>query len=267
MTVEYSHIISEPLSELIKSLLESSIVPSPHSIDLSHSVSSDSFSRQVRTKPHVAELYHENSKLSPHSTLQIPDDTLMLKEVRRWFFTTAYRVDEETLVDNGSGLRVPYDQLPVWLQRPLNPFSKPGSLADLLYAIDLLLLYDGMLVRIIPESGYLWIESEVTNGATLLPDLFWRSSPVKIEECSTMLIVIACPWRYMLIYGPRGYRHTLLDIGRLLGYLQYRCEFLGHSVTIHQDFFDTKADKFVQADGIERSVYALLTFSPINADE
>lgn len=267
MTVESPHIAPDPLLERIQMFLEGSIVPSPHSIDLSHSAASDFLYRQARPKPHVAELYHENSKLSPHSTLQIPFDTSMLKQVRRWFFETAYSVDEETLVADGLGLRVPYDQLPGWLQGPLHLFSKPGSLADLLYAIDLLVLHDGMLFRIVPESDYLWVEHEVKNAATLLPGLFWRSPPVSIEECSTMLIVVACPWRYMILYGPRGYRHTLLDIGRLLGYLQYQCEFYGHPVTVHQDFLDTKADEFVQADGVERSVYALLAFSPIDADK
>jgi len=190
----------------------------------------------------------------------------MLERVRRWFFETAYRVDEETLVDNGSGLRILYDQLPRWLQTPLNLFSKPSSLTNLLYAIDLLVLHDEMLFRIVPESDYLWIERKLKNEAILLPDLFWRSPPVRTEECSTMLIVVSCPWRYMLIYGPRGYRHTLLDIGRLLGYFQYQYESHGYPVSIHQDFFDIKADKFIQADGVERSVYALLTFSPTNAD-
>ena len=267
MTVESSHITPDPLLERIQMFLEISIIPSPHSIDLSHSAASDYLYRQVRPKPHVAELYHENSKLNPHSTLQVPSDTSTLEQVRRWFFETAYRVDEETLVDNGSGLRIPYDQLPEWLQGPLKLFSEPGSLADLLYAADLLVLHDGMLVRIVPESDYLWIEHEVKNETTFLPGLFWRSPPVRLEECLTMLIIVACPWRYMLLYGPRGYRHTLLDVGRLLGYFQHRCEFYGHSATVHQDFLDTKADEFVQADGLERSVYALLTFSPINTDE
>ena len=267
MTVESPRATSDALLEHIQTFLESSIVPSPHSIDLSHSAASDYLYRQVRLKPHVAELYHENSKLSPHSTLQIPSDTSVLEQVRRWFFETAYRVDEETLVANGLGLRSPYDQLPEWLQAPLNLFAKPGSLANLLYAIDLLVLYDGMLFRIVPESEYLWIEREAKNEATRLPGLFWRSPPISTEECSTMLIVVACPWRYMLIYGPRGYRHTLLDIGRLLGYFQYQCEPGEYPVTVHQDFLDTKVDEFIQADGVERSVYALLTFSPLNADE
>ena len=266
MTTGALHTTPDPLLKHIQMSLESSFIPSPHSIDLSHSVASDYLYRQVRAKPHVAELYHENSKLTPHSTLQIPSDTSMLEQVRRWFFETTYRVDEETLVADGAGLRVPYDQIPRWVQGPLNSFSKPGSLTDLLYAVDLLMLHDGMLFRIVPESNYLWIEREVKNEVSLLPDLVWRSPPVNIEECSTMLIVVACPWRYMLIYGPRGYRHTLLDIGRLLGYLQYQYESHGYPATIHQDFLDTKADEFVQADGVERSVYALLTFSPINAD-
>ena len=263
MTIESPHIAPDSFSEL----LESPMIPSPHSIELSHSAASDCLYRQVRSKPHLAELYHENSKLSPHSTLQVPSDTSTLEQVRRWFFKTAYRVDEEILVNNGSGLRVPYDQLSEWLQGPLQLFSKPGSLTNLLYATDLLVLHDRILLRVVPESDYLWIEYEVKDEATLLPCLFWRSPPVRIEECSTMLIVVACPWRYMLLYGLRGYRHTLLDIGRLLGFLQNRYESYGHPVTVHQDFLDTKADEFVQADGVERSVYALLTFSPNNADE
>ena len=267
MTVESPHTDSDPLLEHIQMYLETSVIPSPHSIDLSHSAISDYLYRQVRTKPHVAELYHENSKLNPHSTLQIPSGTSILEQVRRWFFETAYSVDKEVLVANGSGLRISYDQLPRWLQGSLSLFSQRSSLANLLYATDLLVVHNGVLVRIVPESDYLWIEREVENEATLLPSLFWRSPPVSIEACSTMLIVVACPWRYMLLYGPRGYRHTLLDIGRLLGYLQYRCEFSGHSATVHQDFLDTKADEFVRADGVERSVYALLTFSPIEEDE
>ena len=267
MTAESPHTSSDPLLEHIQLFLETSVIPSPHSIDLNHSATSDYLYRQVRTKPHIAELYHENSKLSPHSTLQIPFDTSILEQVRRWFFETAYRVDKEFLVANGSGLRIFYDQFPGWLQGSLSLFSQQSSLADLLYAIDLLVVHDGVLVRIVPESDYLWIEREVKNEVTLLPSLFWQSPSISIEECSTMLIVVACPWRYMLLYGARGYRHTLLDIGRLLGYLQYRCEFSGHSATVHQDFLDTKADEFVQADGVERSVYALLTFSPIDMDE
>ena len=267
MTVEFPHIAPGFFSEYIQTFLESPMIPSPHSIELSHSATSDYLYRQVRSKPHLAELYHENSKLSPHSTLQVPSDTSTLEQVRRWFFETAYRVDEEILVNNGSGLRISYDQLSEWLQGPLKLFSKPGSLTNLLYATDLLVLHDGILFRVVPESDYLWIECEVKDEATLLPSLFWGAPPVRIEECSTMLIVVACPWRYMLLYGPRGYRHTLLDIGRLLGYLQNRYEFYGHPSTVHQDFLDTKADEFVQADGVERSVYALLTFSPSNADE
>ena len=267
MTVESPYTAPDTLLQHIQVFLESSIIPSPHSIDLSHSAASDYFYRQVKPKPHVAELYHENSKLSSHSTLQVPTDTLILEQVRRWFFETAYRVDEETLAVNGFGLRMPYDQLPMWLQGPLNLFSKSGSLANLLYATDLLVLHNRILVRVVPESDYLWIEGEAKSESTLLPDLFWRSSPVSAEECSTMLIVVACPWRYMLIYGPRGYRHTLLDIGRLLGYFQHRCEFSGYLAAVHQDFLDTKADEFVQADGVERSVYAILTFSSINENE
>ena len=261
-------VVVDSLSQRLNLFLENSIVPSPHSIDLSHSAASDYLYRHIRRKPHVAELYHENSKLSPHSTLQIPTDKTVFEQVRTWFFKTAYRVDEETLVNNGAGLRISYNQLPQWLQGPLELFSKPASLSNLLYAVDLLLLHDHMLIRVVPESDYLWIERKVENEdeKSALPGIFWRQPPVSIEELSAMLFIVACPWRYMLLYGPRGYRHTLLDIGRLLGYFEYRCVFDGHMMVVHQDFLDTKADEFVQADGVERSIYAILTFLPSNTD-
>ena len=72
MTVESPHIAPGFFSEYIQMFLESPMIPSPHSIELSHSATSDYLYRQVRSKPHLAELYHENSKLSPHSTLQVP---------------------------------------------------------------------------------------------------------------------------------------------------------------------------------------------------
>src|SRR5690606_27185865 len=54
----------------ILTLLQESIIPSPHSINLEHSPSADFLYRSVRRKAHVAELYHENSKLCPYATLQ-----------------------------------------------------------------------------------------------------------------------------------------------------------------------------------------------------
>ncbi|MDE3259264.1 MAG: hypothetical protein OYM47_15650 [Gemmatimonadota bacterium] len=261
-------IFGASISQRLGLLLDGSIVPSPHSIDLSHSALSDYMYRDMRKNPHLAELYHENSKINPHSTLQVPTDKILLEDVRRWFFTTAYSFDEESEVNGDAGFSISYKNLPLWLQSPLQPFTKPGSLTNLLFAVDLVLVHDRLLVRVVPQSENLWIERELVNRdvRSELCEIFWIKPPPKLDDDFTMLFVVACPWRYMLIYGPRGYRHTLLDIGRLLGHLEHRSNFDGHIMAVHQDFLDTKADEFVQADGVERSVYAILTLLPNNLD-
>jgi hypothetical protein len=77
-------------------------------------------------------------------------------------------------------------------------------------------------------------------------------------EREVVLFVLACPWRYMFLAGPRGYRHTLLDVGRVLHHLETLPALQACRVRVVQDFHDTAVDRFCHADGLERSVYAAL---------
>lgn len=247
----------DSLPERVKLLLEGSIVPSPHSTDFSHTAASDFLYRQLRKSPNVAELYHENSKVNPYSTLLIPSDDGILSQVRKWFFETAYSVDEEALVNSKTALRLSHDDLPLGLENILATFSEPGSITDLLYAADVLVLNGMVLSRVIPQSAYLWVERTVTGVDLTKLSTLLRMTPQEIAE-GVLIFVVACPWRYMLLYGPRGYRHTLLDIGRLLGYFENHGLSEDYDVCVRQNFHDTAIDDFILADGLERSVYSIL---------
>lgn len=246
--------------DVLKTFLEEPIIPSPHSIDLSHTVVSDYLYRQVRRTPHVAELYHENSKLNPYSTLQPIADPKALEQVRRWFFDTAYNLKaEDYLLEESPLLRVSVDSLPETLAELVRPFCEPGDLANILYSIDLLVLQGGLLTRVFPESEFLWTEREV-------PDQEWQFLGMKlgadpeewVEHTDAVFFAVACPWRYMLLHGPRGYRHTLLDVGRLLAYFEGQAATRTLDLTVAQNFHDTAIDRFILADGLERSTYAIL---------
>jgi len=245
------------LSERTKLLLEGSIAPSPNSIDLSHSATSDFLNRHLRKTPHVAELYHENSKVNPHSTLLIPGDDSLLLEVREWFFDTAYSSVDDTLIDNETGLRLLHEDMSVLMKDLLSSFFVPGPVTNLLFAVDLLVMYQDSLYRVVPQSEYLWIEK--TLGLMDIQNILISSS-VSDQDLGDglMLFVVACPWRYMLLYGPRGYRHTLMDIGRLLGYFENRTSSSDYHISITQNFHDTAIDNSVSVDGLERSVYAIV---------
>jgi hypothetical protein len=255
----------EHIPPRLRSLLEESILPSPHSVELEQTPGSDYFDRYAQKRPHIAELYHENSKLHPHTTMQPSGDATSLDELRSWFFNTAYDLDADTFLKHESPLlRIRVEDLPAPLSALLAPFSEEGPTTNLLYATDLLILHDGLLTRRVPESPFLWTEREVSApelahlGTQLMPDAeAWK-------QTDAVLFMIACPWRYMFLFGPRGYRHTLLDLGRLLAHVERSAP--GYDITLNvlQNFHDAALDRFLLADGVERSVYAVvpLSYSP-----
>lgn len=257
-TVETPDLSSLP--DQLLTMLEESIVPSPHSIDLSRTPLTDYLYRQVRKKPHVAELYHENSKINPHSTLQPIDNPVVLEQIRHWFFSTAYELKEEDYVlEESPELRFALDELPESVADLLRPFTEAGAAANLLYSIDLLVLRGGLLARLFPESPYLWTEREVPDQERAFLGSKFGLAPDDWEGTEAVLFVVACPWRYMLLHGPRGYRHTLLDVGRLLAYFEGHTAEHGLDLTVAQNFHDTAVDNSILADGLERSAYAVLT--------
>jgi hypothetical protein len=255
----------DAVPDRIKFFLEESVIPSPHSIDLSETPASDYLYRQVRDTPHVAELYQENSKLNPHATQGPIGSDETLAEIREWFFDTAYDLDGDTfLKDEAPELRLDEDALPDPMQALLAPFSEEGGVTNLLYSIDLLALYDGRLLRRVPQSPYLWTEREVTAEEMQELGAQLTDSPDQWAQTDAVLFFVTCPWRYMLLHGPRGYRHTLLDLGRLLAVLEGRSGKLGLPAGVQQNFYDSFVNDFVLADGVERSTHAImmLNFGP-----
>jgi hypothetical protein len=255
----------DAVPDRIKFFLEESVIPSPHSIDLSETPASDYLYRQTRDTPHVAELYLENSKLNPHSTQGPIGSGETFEEIREWFFETAYDLDGDTYLKRDSPrLRLAEDQLPDPMQALLDPFSEQGGPTNLLYSIDMFALYGGRLLRRIPQSPYLWTEREVSAEEMQELGAKLTGSPDEWTRTDAVLFFVACPWRYMMLHGPRGYRHTLLDLGRLLAVLEGRSGQLGLPISVLQNFHDRFINDFVLADGVERSTHAImmLNFGP-----
>lgn len=244
----------------IRFLLEESVIPSPHNVELEHTPATDYLERNARATPHVAELYHENSKLTPFSTMQPVADPKALEQIRDWYFETAYDLhEEEFLAHESPELRIAIDDVAAPLQTMLAPFPTDGRTTNLLYAVDLLVYVDGLLTRCMARSDYLWTERRVAEQEDRWLRQKLGFSPQAWSGTAAVLFVVACPWRYMLLHGPRGYRHTLLDIGRLLAYFEGRSHAEKIPLTIQQNFHDAAMDRFILADGTERSTYAILT--------
>lgn len=243
-----------------KIVFEETIIATPNSIPLDRCNETDFKFRFTRKTPHPAELFQENSKLTPVSTITVPPDNRALEDTRRWYFSTAYAMKKEDVNQEESWrFRVAIDELPNWLSALVKPFSKPGRLTNLLYSLDLVLLEDKRLFKVVPESEHLYLDRRITTSdlqvlrASLLGSCFG-----KLADCNTFLFIVPCPWRLMVFYGARGYRHTLVDAGRLLAYFEQDARRDDSQLSVCQDFYDARVDRILHMDGVERSTLAII---------
>ena len=184
--------------------LEGTALPSPNSVELSRTASADYRHRFDGRDPHVAELFQENTKLSPRTTGHHPADAGALERAREWYLSTAYRVKDDTLVARkADAVRLPLDALPRRLAELLEPFTGTGRPSSLLYALDLFVLHEKALLRVVPRTGFLWRDRRTAER----DDSRIRESIVSTERLPTagaLLFLVAAPWRYMMFLGPRG---------------------------------------------------------------
>jgi hypothetical protein len=252
----------EGLPEDLRVLLDESIIPSPHSIPLKRAPATDFQRRHVRKKPHVAELYQENSKIHPYSPFRPQGNQARMEQIREWFFETSYNMKEEEYLDHESeNLRIRLDDVDPKVQQVLDPFTMPSSTTNLLYSTDLVVLQDQLLTRFVPESRHLWTERKVSVRERNSLRAKLGRTPEEWASTKAVFFLVACPWRRMILWGPRGYRHTLLDMGRLLAHFERSIPNAGLSMAVLQDFHDAAIDRFILADGVERSTHAILTLS------
>ncbi len=244
----------------LKLKLEETLLPSLNSIDLQRTAESDYLYRFASSAPQVAEVFHENSKLLRSSTLVVPDGDEQVHDLREWFFTNSYTFAADDFNnETQQPVKVEYAELPETLRKLVEPFAWDETRVKLLYGLDLFLLLDDLLLRVLPRRSFLWIERKFDGAARAdlrkaligMPEDAW-------QEARGLLFVSASPWRYMLLYGPRGYRHTLMDAGRLLSEIDRAAAASRFAALTVQNFYDHPVDELLMLDGLERSALAVV---------
>lgn len=235
--------------------LEQTVLPTPNSIDLMRSAETDYIHRFVSKTPHIAELFHENSKCIPSMPMIATGAAEQRQIVQEWYYRTSYNVDAADInEEHASEVLCPLDAMPEKLQSLIRMCQLDQPAGMLLYALDLFVLNQGTIYRYLPGRDFLWIERHLgeRDRARLIQSLFELGE----EQCSVdtpMAFIVGAPWRYMMLYGPRGYRHTLVDAGRLLQILE-----MNMPITVSSNYYDQVLDDILQLDGTERSVLAAI---------
>ena len=65
----------------------------------------------------------------------------------------------------------------------------------------------------------------------------------------------------MMLFGPRGYRHTLFDAGRLLAHFENDAQHHSLRIAVAQNFYDRWVDRSLYMDGVERSTLAVIVIA------
>jgi hypothetical protein len=254
--------------EKLVGMLDSTLIPSLNGVELQKNSVID-FQRRLASKtPNIAELYHENSKLSQHLDKCILTDEETVKYVKNWYLSTTCKISEEDLVKGKSEDSLKdIGTFPEGLANSLGTL-KGGIELDLLYSLDLLLLYEYRIYRYVPLSELLWLERLVDSdeAKTLKPMLIGETRD-SIDEALGLIFVIGCPWRNMIFYGPRGYRNMLINAGYLIHHLSHVARDNELSLVVFQNFYDRKIDNFLNLDGVERFALAVIAVLCNNAEE
>jgi hypothetical protein len=248
-------------------LLEETIIPPPDSVDLYRTPTTDYISRFLSPTPHIAELFHCNSRIAPCSHVNTVLDQGSFAVARDWFYSTALKPDDD-IYDRDQALRSgvlsSVQELADRAGVALQWFAGPDA-RELAYALDILVLDGARIWRVLPGFPEAWLErtaspQELSELPTILPELALADPP-------PIVFVAGAPWRYMMLQGPRGYRRTLLDAGRLVaGFLDAGRAALSPMRT-SVDFLDVELDRLLRLDGIERSVLVAIALDPSSESE
>lgn len=242
--------------------LEETVLPTPNSLDLERNVATDFLYRFSSKAPNIAELFHVNSKCIPCSTLA-PKDESTVEQLKEWYFSTCYDLRKEDLnPDKVKEMCIRFDDLSLEVREALAPFSESGAATDLLFGVDLFLMNKQQVLRLLPRRGLLWVERTVgiKDWNTFRSSLLEGPAEL-LNSTRHVLFLVGSPWRYMMVYGPRGYRHTLMDAGRILEVLEARISSIGLHAVIVRNFYDNQLDRLLYLDGVEKSVVAVVAIS------
>jgi hypothetical protein len=199
--------------------------------------------------PALTEFYHENSKLHPARIVELAASRVDPEEVREAFLRRKAA---------GSRRAAAIDTEWFGSVRPLlRAVARPARL-PLFYALELRVSDGALLAQYEPLTDAL-VALKATSSADYASvaqglHLFdSRSTPA-----AGLLFVVASFVRNEVLYGPRGYRRTLLEAGRLVEIILVEAERLGISVNPVLEFHDRAIDRFVEVDGLEEGTLLVI---------
>lgn len=180
--------------------------------------------RSASHQPSIAELYHENSKIYGAMANELAANRVDVQAVRAEFLKRRH----------AQLSALPTTQLD-WA--PLLDQVRRTASRELFYALELRILTGDSMLVFNPLSGDLHKAKH------------FKSQGPSIRR----MVIVASFARNDILFGPRGYRRTLIEAGQLIAAI---LEITGGSCRL--EFEDRALDRMIEADGVEESAIAVI---------
>ena len=189
----------------------------------------------------VAELYHENSKLSPELLPELAYTAVDVRALRQEFLRR--RVARANI--GGDVRRI----LP-WSVLTDEVFA---STPEFFYAIELRLVADRTVFGYEPGGGLTVLSLLTSAREQELLDAIRLLDPARTERPAAVVVLLGCFARNEILLGVRGYRRTLLEAGQLAHEIVRVAARSGCAAHLRFEFADRDLDLMMEADGVEQS--------------
>jgi hypothetical protein len=204
--------------------------------------------RSASAQVSVAELYHENSKLDRAYLPELVHTAVDAARFRQEF------IRRRGLLAHGTGGEDPGSSGKVRALLEAACAADP----ELFYAIELRLVTGAevyvyepsaatfRLVKRLPPDQVDDLEAALGLLASTSPSAGTRAH----------VVILGCFPRNEVLLGPRGYRRTLIEVGRIVAAIMQEARRLGRSPAVRYEFDDREVDRLMEVDGVEESVVA-----------
>jgi len=202
--------------------------------------------RSASAQVSVAELYHENSKLNrahlPELVHTAVDAARFRQEFLRRKRLAAQGADGE---DSGDSSSI----------RPLLETACADE-PELFYAIELRLVTGADVYAYEPAAAtFRLVKRLASHQIDELAAALGLMEPAHPSAGNlAYVLVLGCFPRNEILLGPRGYRRTLLEAGRIAAAVVREARRLGRRPAVRYEFDDREVDRLMEVDGVEESV-------------
>jgi hypothetical protein len=218
--------------------------------------------------PSIAEVYHANSALGPASVARLLAARTDVAELRREVIKRSAAASPRPGPDDPS----PSDRVAGLLHAARNATG-----VDLFYGLELRVVQDGFLYAFEPLTGTCPVVAALTVADLRAVDRGLHLLEPSVAEAErrqpgagapgspdALILLVGRFGRHDVLYGPRGYRRTLIEAGRLSQELLRLAGERGIRAALITEYFDHDLDRAALTDGVDDGCLAVVELESVS---